>query len=194
MPTAGNLRQRKHDHHRRRPSTQRGAKTGRDEKFSRRPKTNLLQTLLPKIASRDEVFLRNGHSALPIQTPKPPEISDEYPARRSRAEHSGNRRFAFAARTASVLVGCFVGSGAFMAFPAVGILGNACVGMIAPRLTGWVLMGPVGGGLLLGMTRQLVPAWFVRSRIPGCSEHGTFPAVTGYQAFRSLTGRSKCGI
>src|SRR5260370_22376507 len=103
----------------------------------------------------------------------------------SRCFRSDFRRviFAFAVRTASVRVGCFFGSGAFIAFPTVGIIGNACVGVVAPRLTGCVLMGPVGVGLLLGMIRQFVAAWFVRSRIPGCSGDGTFPAMTGYRRF-----------
>jgi hypothetical protein len=65
--------------------------------------------------------------------------------------------FAFAARTASVLVGCFFGCGAFNAFPAAGIIGNACVGMTEPRLRGCVVMGPVGADLFLAIPDNALP-------------------------------------
>lgn len=65
--------------------------------------------------------------------------------------------FAFAARTASVRVGCFFGCGAFNAFPAAGIIGNACVGMTEPRRTGCVVMGPVGADLFLAIRDNALP-------------------------------------
>jgi len=65
--------------------------------------------------------------------------------------------FAFAARTASVRVGCFFACGAFNTFPAAGIIGNACVGMTEPRLTGCVVIGPVGTDLLLAMRDNALP-------------------------------------
>jgi hypothetical protein len=58
---------------------------------------------------------------------------------------------ALAARTASVLVGCCFGCGAFAAFPTVGIIGSPCVGMIEPRSRGCIVIGPVDFGLLLGI-------------------------------------------
>ena len=79
--------------------------------------------------------------------------------RASRCFRSDSRRviFAFAARTASVRVGCFFGCGAFNAFPAAGIIGNACVGMTEPRLTGCVVMGPVGADLFLAIPDNALP-------------------------------------
>jgi hypothetical protein len=65
--------------------------------------------------------------------------------------------FAFAARTASDRVGCFFGCGAFNAFPAAGIIGNACVGMTEPRLRGCVVMGPVGADLFLAILDNALP-------------------------------------
>jgi hypothetical protein len=50
---------------------------------------------------------------------------------------------AFAARTASVRVGRCFGCGIFAAFPAVGIMGSTCVGLIEARSMGCVLIGPV---------------------------------------------------
>ncbi len=61
---------------------------------------------------------------------------------------------AFAARTASVLVGCFCCDGS-VAFPAAGIIGSTCVGIIEARSTGCVLIGPVGC-LLLGIVDVLI--------------------------------------
>jgi hypothetical protein len=58
---------------------------------------------------------------------------------------------ALAARTASALVGCCFGCGVFAAFPAVGIIGSPCVGIIEPRSRGCILIGPVDVGLLSGI-------------------------------------------
>jgi hypothetical protein len=51
------------------PSPQPGAEPGRDEKFVAAENKDPAR-LAPKIASRDQTFLRNdmGHLALPIQT------------------------------------------------------------------------------------------------------------------------------
>ena len=59
--------------------------------------------------------------------------------------------FALAARTASALVGSSFGCGVCAAFPAIGIIGSPCVGIIEPRSKGCILIGPVGVGLLLGI-------------------------------------------
>jgi hypothetical protein len=72
---------------------------------------------------------------------------------------------AFAARTASVLVGCFVCGGS-LAFPAAGIIGNTCVGIVEARSSGWVLIGPVGGLLLGIVDNSLLPGSFRRGETP----------------------------
>ena len=58
---------------------------------------------------------------------------------------------AFAARIASVLVSCCFGCGVLVTFPAIGIIGSACVGSIDERLLGCVLIGPVGVNVPLGI-------------------------------------------
>src|SRR5260370_28545562 len=67
-----------------------------------------------------------------------------YRLRASRCFRKELRRdiLAFAARTASVLVGRCFGLGVFIAFPTVGIIGSTCVGLIELCSTGCVLMGP----------------------------------------------------
>jgi hypothetical protein len=64
---------------------------------------------------------------------------------------------AFAAWTASVLVGRGFGLGVFVSFPVVGIIGNACVGLIEVCSMGCVVMGPVGLGLRLAMIDNSFP-------------------------------------
>jgi hypothetical protein len=56
---------------------------------------------------------------------------------------------ALAARTASVLVGCCFGCGVFAAFPAVGMIGSPCVGVIKPRPRGCIVIGPADFGFSL---------------------------------------------
>jgi hypothetical protein len=56
--------------------------------------------------------------------------------------------FAFAARIASVLVGGCLGWGVVAAFRTMGIIG---IGIVEPRWTGCILMGPVDFDLLSGM-------------------------------------------
>jgi hypothetical protein len=58
---------------------------------------------------------------------------------------------ALAARTASALVSCCFGCGVFAAFPAAGIIGSPCVGIIEPRSRRCILIGPADVGLLLGI-------------------------------------------
>ena len=58
---------------------------------------------------------------------------------------------ALAARTASVLVGCCFGCCVFAAFPTVGMIGSPWVGMIEPRSTGCIVIGPVDAGFLFGI-------------------------------------------
>jgi hypothetical protein len=58
---------------------------------------------------------------------------------------------ALAARTASALVGCCFGCGVFAAFPAVGIIGSPCVGIIEPRSRGCIVIMPIDSGLFLGI-------------------------------------------
>jgi hypothetical protein len=61
---------------------------------------------------------------------------------------------ALAARTASVLVGCCFGCGAFAGSPAVGIIGSPCVCILEPR-SGCIVIGPVDIGLLLGILNMV---------------------------------------
>jgi hypothetical protein len=60
---------------------------------------------------------------------------------------------AFAARTASVLVGCCFGCGVFVTFPTVGIIGSVCMGNIDVRPLGWFLIGPVDIDVSFGHSR-----------------------------------------
>src|SRR6266481_8409367 len=59
--------------------------------------------------------------------------------------------FALAARTASILVGCCFGCCVFAAFPTVGMIGSPCVGIVEPRSTGCIVIGPADVGFLLGI-------------------------------------------
>jgi hypothetical protein len=54
---------------------------------------------------------------------------------------------ALATRTASGLVGCCFGCGGVAGFPTAGIIGSPCVGAIAPRSRGCIVIGPVDFGL-----------------------------------------------
>jgi hypothetical protein len=64
---------------------------------------------------------------------------------------------ALAARTASVLVGCFFLAGdAWASFPTVGMIGRICVGSVTSCVTGCITIGM--SGLLLGMAVNVRPA------------------------------------
>jgi hypothetical protein len=69
---------------------------------------------------------------------------------------------AFAARTASVLVGFCFGFGVLTP-PTAGILGSAGVGITEPRSIGWVLIGP-GVGLSFGILANSFPPILFSSR------------------------------
>jgi hypothetical protein len=73
---------------------------------------------------------------------------------------------AFAARTASVLVGRCFGCDGFVALPTAGIIGNTCVGIIEARSMGCVLMGPVGCLLLGILANSLLPDSFKATQNP----------------------------
>jgi hypothetical protein len=69
------------------------------------------------------------------------------------AQESCRAIFAFAARSTSDLIGCFFGCGVLFCSPTIGILGGTCIGIVETFLTGCVLIGPVGVGLLSGTPR-----------------------------------------
>jgi hypothetical protein len=67
---------------------------------------------------------------------------------------------AFATRTASALVGRSFGRGVFGSSPStmLGIAGSNGVGLVEPRSTGCMLIGPVQFGLSLCITDNAVPS------------------------------------
>jgi hypothetical protein len=72
--------------------------------------------------------------------------------------------FAFATRTPSVLVGVCFDCGAFITFPADGIIGRTGVALIEARSIGCILIGPAVG-LFLGMSdNSLRPNSFKKAR------------------------------
>jgi hypothetical protein len=72
--------------------------------------------------------------------------------------------FAFATRISSALVGFCLGAIDFLELPAIGIIGNAGVGIIDARSIGCVLIGPAVGLLLGIVDNPFLPKLFKRPR------------------------------
>jgi hypothetical protein len=99
-------------------------------------------------------YLRKPRSGNRLQKLSKFKLRCIQPLRASRCFRRELRRvnLAFAARTASVRVGCRFGCAAFVALRA-GIIG---VGIIEPLSMGCILMGPVNFDLALGITNNSI--------------------------------------
>jgi hypothetical protein len=83
--------------------------------------------------------------------------------------------FAFARRTASVLVNFAFGNGFFEASdpPGLGIAGSSGTGIVAPRSMGCMIIGPVRRGLLSCIRDKRVAAEMVRNHAPAPDHFST---------------------
>lgn len=75
--------------------------------------------------------------------------------------------FAFAMRTASALVDCFLEALFGLLFVS-DVIGRDCINVIEPCSTGCTLMGPVNGGFGRGMANNALRAnWFNPGKTTG---------------------------